>query len=75
LSKKPQSQAIKARSSRFAVVRDIIDELKKVVWPSRKETTRLTLMVIALVIVMGIFLGALDFGFSQLVAKVFLGGK
>jgi preprotein translocase subunit SecE len=32
-------------------------------------------MVIGLVIVMGIFLGALDFGFSQLVAKVFLGGK
>jgi preprotein translocase subunit SecE len=75
VSKKAQSQAIKAKSSRFAVVRDIFDELKKVVWPSRKETTRLTVMVIGLVIVMGIFLGALDFGFSQLVAKVFLGGK
>ena len=62
------------KRSRFAIVRDIYDELKKVTWPSRREVTRLTVMVLIVCAVMGIFLGALDYGFAELVAKVFLGG-
>jgi preprotein translocase subunit SecE len=71
----PQTQIIKPKKSRFAIVRDIIDELKKVTWPTRRETMRLTLIVIAICAVAGIFLGALDYGFSELVARVFLGGR
>ena len=70
-----QSQALKSKWFHFAFARDIIDELKKVTWPTRRETTRLTIMVIIVCAVVGIFLGALDLGFAELVAKVFLGGK
>ena len=71
----PQTQSGKPKRSRFAFIREIIDELRKVTWPTRRETIRLTLMVLAICAAMGIFLGALDYGFSELVARVFLGGK
>ena len=75
MPKKVQSQIQKPKKrSRFAGVRDTIDELRKVVWPTRREAFRLTLMVLAVCLAVGIFLGALDYGFSQLVTKVFLGG-
>jgi len=35
---------------------------------------RLTVMVLAVCVVVGLLLGAIDYGFSELVAKVFLGG-
>jgi len=36
-------------------------ELKKVNWPSRQETIRLTIIVIGISIGLAIFLGAIDF--------------
>jgi len=54
-------------------VREVIGELKKVVWPTREETRRLTIMVIIVAVVVGLFLGAIDLGFTQLV-NLFLGG-
>lgn len=45
-------------------VKESIIELKKVSWPSKKETYRYTLLVIGLSLAMAIFLGALDFLFS-----------
>lgn len=74
MAKKPQIQSAKPKKGRFALFRDIFEELKKVTWPSRREGIRLTIMVLAICAVMGLFLGALDFGFAELVAKVFLGG-
>lgn len=41
------------------------DELKKVIWPSKKETIKHTLMVIGVSLAVAIFLGAIDFIFSQ----------
>jgi preprotein translocase subunit SecE len=73
--KKTQSQAVQPKKRRFTFFVDIVGELRKVVWPTRQETIRLTLIVIGLCVVMGILLGAVDYGFSELVAKVFLGGK
>jgi preprotein translocase subunit SecE len=75
LAKKSPSKALKPKKSRFAFIRDIYDELRKVVWPTRREAIRLTIMVLAVCIAVGIILGALDYGFSQLVARVFLGGS
>jgi preprotein translocase subunit SecE len=65
-------QAAKTGKFRFSFFKDIYDELKKVTWPSRKDGFRLTLMVIILCVVMGIFLGAIDLGFSELIKAVFL---
>jgi len=42
-------------------------EAKKVVWPTRKETTQMTLIVIVLVVIMAIFLGFVDIGFSYII--------
>ena len=74
-AKKPQTSGAPPKKRRFTFFGDIVGELKKVVWPTRQETTRLTLIVIGLCVVMGLVLGAVDYGFSELVAKVFLGGK
>ena len=74
-AKKPQASGATPKKRRFTFFADIIGELRKVVWPTRQETTRLTLIVIGLCVVMGLILGAVDYGFSELVAKVFLGGK
>jgi preprotein translocase subunit SecE len=74
LANKSQPQIIAKKRSRFAFIGDIISELRKVTWPSRRDTTRLTIMVIIVCFAVGIFLGALDYGFTQLVAKVFVRG-
>jgi preprotein translocase subunit SecE len=41
-------------------VRQTYDELKQVVWPTRKEIFRLTTIVIILSILMGLYIGGLD---------------
>ena len=67
--------AAKKGRKRFRFFRDTISELRKVVWPTRQEATRLTLIVLAVCIVVGIILFAVDYGFTELAKKVFLGGK
>jgi preprotein translocase SecE subunit len=52
---------------------EVIGELKKVVWLTRREATYLTVLVLLVTIVAAIILGLIDFGFSGLVDKVFLG--
>jgi len=38
----------------------IVDELKKVSWPSKKETTRLTFVVVAVSLIIGFYIGIID---------------
>jgi preprotein translocase subunit SecE len=73
--KKNQPAPGQPKKRRFGFFVDIVNELRKVVWPTRQETVRLTLIVIGICLIMGLILGLLDYGFSELVAKVFLGGK
>ena len=49
---------------------DIVSELRKVAWPTRQETTRLTLLVLAISFFIGIVLGVIDIGFAKLFAFV-----
>jgi len=46
-------------------VRQAYDELKQVVWPTRNEIIRLTGIVIILSIIMGLYIGGLDWIFTQ----------
>lgn len=39
---------------------DIVEELKKVTWPSRQETIRLTVIVIGISLIIGLYLGIID---------------
>jgi len=48
-------------------VGEIISELRKVVWPSRQEAIRLTIMVIVVSVAIGILLGLVDMVFTELV--------
>jgi len=42
-------------------------ELKRVVWPTRREAVRLTLLVVAVTVALGIGLGVVDLVFERLV--------
>lgn len=51
-------------------LREVRDELKKVVWPTRQEVMRLTLVVIAISLIVGMFLGGLDFIFVRIIGII-----
>lgn len=45
-------------------------ELRKVVWPSNKETVQVTMIVIVLVVLVAIFLWGIDWGLHKIVTAV-----
>ena len=47
--------------------RESLAELRKVHWPTREQTTQMTIMVIIFSLATGVVLGGLDFVFAQLV--------
>jgi preprotein translocase subunit SecE len=51
-------------------LREVRIELKKVTWPSRKETIAATSMVIILSVLVAFFLGFLDIGLSKAVGII-----
>ncbi len=50
--------------------RETIGELHKVIWPTPQEAWRLTKIVLAVVVGMGVVLGGLDFIFTKLIGLV-----
>ena len=50
--------------------REMRSELKKVVWPTKSQIINNTLVVIACVIVVGIFIWIFDFAVGQLVTFI-----
>ncbi len=59
-------------SRRFKFVGDIIAELRKVVWPTRREASYLTTIVIVVTVVVAMALWAVDLGFSELMNVILL---
>ena len=53
------------RVNPIGFLRETVSELSKAVWPTREETARLTMVVIALAIVAAFFLAGLDQLFSR----------
>ncbi len=41
------------------------DELRKVQWPSRREATYLSIVVVVVSLVLAAFLGGLDYAFAE----------
>ena len=60
------------RRGRLALIGEVYSELTKVTWPSREDVARLTLLVLGVSAVVGVFLALWDMGFSELVERVFL---
>ena len=50
---------------------DVVSELRKVTWPSRKETQSATVVVIITTIIIAIILGAMDFVWLRLTAVIY----
>lgn len=53
-------------------LREVRDELSKVVWPTRDEVIRLTGVVLLISLGVGLYLGAADFVLTKLVEVVIL---
>ncbi|HTJ39576.1 MAG TPA: preprotein translocase subunit SecE [Dactylosporangium sp.] len=56
-------------------IREVVAELRKVIWPTRKELSTYTLVVVVFVIIMLAIVGGLDFGFAKLVLWSFGNGN
>ena len=79
IATKKQSQMVSAATvkpktnfiqSVIQFLREVKIELKKVTWPSRKQTIGSTAVVIALVLIISLFLGFVDIGLSNLIRVV-----
>jgi len=54
----------------FEYIKQSKDELKKVVWPTKKEVIRNTLMVIGISLFVAVFLGLLDIALSYALKQI-----
>ncbi len=54
--------------------KQVVAELRKVIWPTRRELLTYTSVVLVFVLFMVAIVSAFDFAFSQGVLKVFGGG-
>ena len=55
-------------------LREVFEELRKVVWPTWGELYRYTLVVIFTVIVLGVFIGGTDYLLGELARRVIYNG-
>jgi preprotein translocase subunit SecE len=65
------------RPSEFApgrFLREVYEELRKVVWPTPGELYRYTLVVIFTVVLLGIFIGGTDYLLGELARRVIYNG-
>jgi preprotein translocase subunit SecE len=56
----------------FAVIRflrEVLDELRKVVWPTPGELWRYTMVVVATVVVLAVFIGGVDLVVGEAVKR------
>ena len=49
-----------------SLFRDLKSEIKKVSWPTPRQTANMTAVIVALSAALGVFLGAVDYGFQEL---------
>jgi len=47
-------------------INEVIREIKKVTWPSKKQTQDMTLLVVGVSLAIGAYIGLLDFIFQEL---------
>jgi preprotein translocase subunit SecE len=69
-SKKPEEHGPSFITRAQNYLREVSFEMRKVVWPSRKETLGSTVVVLVIVLISGVFLGIVDSILSFLVRTV-----
>lgn len=56
----------KPRKGMRKFLREVVSEVKKVSWPSAKELTNYTIVVVVLILIFAAVIGIVDFGLGQL---------
>ena len=64
-------QPAEKKGQKFKLIGNVIAELKKVTWLSRREAMYLTGLVLLVAVIVGLVLGGIDYIFSFLVDKIF----
>jgi preprotein translocase subunit SecE len=71
-SKDEKSMTVQKRPNRIRrYITETTGELRKVTWPTRREATNLTIIVLAVTVVVGMYLGIMDYFFSRFFALLF----
>ena len=68
--KQPQRSGVLAGPRKFA--RDVRGELRRVTWPDRDQLRQSTAVVLIIVLVLAVYVAAVDFVFQSLVRLIFL---
>ena len=68
---KPGGPAKGSRTTPALFVRQVVAELRKVIWPTRKELITYTTVALVFVVVMSAIVTGLDTGFTKLIFAVF----
>ena len=55
----------------FRYLREVKTELFKVVWPSRQETVKMTVIVIIFSLIVAVYLGGIDYFLTKLIEYIF----
>ena len=50
--------------------RDVQTEMKKVTWPTREETTQMTVVVIIATVITGVYVGGIDYVLTKVLATL-----
>ena len=59
------------RTTPALFIRQVVAELRKVIWPTRKELVTYTVVALAFVIFMTVIVTSLDYGFTKLFFAIF----
>ena len=70
-SKEEKSAVVKKPNAIQKYISETVGELRKVTWPTRKEATSLTIIVLVVTISFGLYLGLMDYLFSRFFALLF----
>lgn len=62
------AEAAPPRSGNF--LSEVYSELQKTTWPSRAEALRLTNIVIGVIVVLGLYMAALNFAIGAVFSKI-----
>lgn len=51
-------------------IKEVVRETKKVTWPTRQQTQKMTLLVIGVSVAIGLYIALLDVVFQRLLAEI-----
>ena len=67
----PAPRPKEERTSPVQFVREVRGELRKVAWPTRPEVVNYSIIVLVAVVLLTAYVAALDYGFGEVLLKLF----